>query len=145
VTASLRFSAGAVAARRPVSASRRPESGTSEAVSTTEPVSDLEGSMYCQNCGKELHSGALSCASCGAVVPGVHVGAAPASVKELLAEARRAARDLVSTTTTLSAHLATKAEAAAKDPSGSAKKAVHRVAKELDAAARELDRILRDL
>lgn len=101
--------------------------------------------MYCQNCGKELPVGALSCASCGAVVPGVHVGAAPASVQELLAEARRAARELVSATAQLSTHLASKAEAVAKDPSGSVKRTVHRAAQELDAAAREIDRILRDL
>jgi uncharacterized protein Yka (UPF0111/DUF47 family) len=101
--------------------------------------------MFCQNCGKKLSAEALSCTACGAVVPGVHVNSSPASFSELLAETRRAARNLASSTAQLSKHLASKAQRAAKDPSGSAKKAVHRLAKELDAAAREIDKILKDL
>jgi hypothetical protein len=101
--------------------------------------------MFCQNCGKELSAGALGCAACGAVVPGVHVGASTASFSDVLAETRRAAKNLASSTAQLSKRLASKAEKAAKDPSGSAKKAVRRLSKELDAAAREIDRILKDL
>lgn len=101
--------------------------------------------MYCQNCGKEIASGAYSCASCGAVVPKSHRGSASTSVHQLVQETRRAARELASATAKLSRGLASKAESAASDPSGAAKKVAHRVAKELDAAAEEIDRILKDL
>jgi hypothetical protein len=101
--------------------------------------------MYCQNCGKEIPSGAYTCTACGAVVPGSHRGSSVPSVHQLVQETRRAARELASATANLSRHLASRAESAARDPSGSAKKVAHRVAKELDAAADEIDRILKDL
>jgi hypothetical protein len=61
------------------------------------------------------------------------------------AELKRAINDLASSTIHLSKRLASKAESAAKDPSGSAKKAARKVAQELDAVAKEVDRILHDL
>lgn len=101
--------------------------------------------MYCQNCGTELPAGALVCSSCGAIVPGHTSGREPASFRQLLEETRRSAHDLVDSTAKLTKRLASKAETAAKDPSVTAKKAARRVAKELDAAAREVERILQDL
>ena len=101
--------------------------------------------MFCQNCGKELPTGALVCAACGAAVPGHHSGPPAATFTQLLEETRKSAHDLVESTAHLTKRLAAKAETAAKDPSASAKKAVNRVAKELDAAAREIERILNDL
>jgi hypothetical protein len=65
--------------------------------------------------------------------------------EQALGDAKRAAKHLAEATARLTKRVVTKAEVAAKDPSGSAKKAAHRVATELDAAAKEIDRILKDL
>jgi hypothetical protein len=102
--------------------------------------------MYCQSCGRELAPGASSCAACGARVfyPPPPSDSSD-QIDQIAAEVRKAAKELISTTARLSGQLAEKAEATAKDPSGSAKKAAHRVAKELDAVAGELDRILKGL
>ena len=67
------------------------------------------------------------------------------SLEEALNETKDAAKQLASAATRLSKRLLAKAENAARNPSGSAKKVAHRVAKELDAASREIDRILKDL
>jgi ABC-type transporter Mla subunit MlaD len=101
--------------------------------------------MYCQNCGKELAPGAASCGACGAGVPGHPTGGEAASLSQLLEETRRAARDLAQSSAELTKRLASRADAVRRDPKGSAKKAVDRAAKELDAAAHEVERILKDL
>lgn len=102
--------------------------------------------MYCQSCGKELSPGAPSCAACGArVIYPPAPSELTDQVEQIAAEVKRAAKELVSSTARLSGRLAEKAETAAKDPSGSAKKAARRVAHELDAVAKEVDRILKDL
>lgn len=102
--------------------------------------------MYCSHCGKELMPGSLTCAACGFVSAAPTPAAVPpASLEQLLSETRHAAKDLAKSTSQLSKRLISKAKTAAKDPSGSAKKVAHRAAKELDAAAREIDRIIRDL
>jgi hypothetical protein len=67
------------------------------------------------------------------------------SINEAVKDTKQAAKQLASATAKLSKRLIDKAETAARDPSGSAKKVAHRVAKELDAASREIDRILKDL
>ncbi len=67
------------------------------------------------------------------------------SIDDALSDAKDAAKQLASAATRLSKKLLAKAETAARNPSGSAKKVAHRVAKELDAASREIDRILKDL
>jgi hypothetical protein len=67
------------------------------------------------------------------------------SLDDVLRETKRAAKDLATASAKLSKHLLSKAESAARDPSGAAKKVGDRVAKELDAASREIDRILKDL
>lgn len=104
--------------------------------------------MYCQHCGQELPSGALTCPSCGAATPAGASrsgGSPPPSLEDVLSETKRAAQDLAASAARLSERLLSKAGVAAKDPKGSAKKAVKRVAKELEGAAREVDRIVRDL
>jgi cell division septum initiation protein DivIVA len=102
--------------------------------------------MYCPQCGKELPPGSMVCAGCGfRSSPTSATPSAPATLEQLLAETKHAAKDLASSTAQLSKRLISKAQTAAKDPSGSAKKVAHRAAKELEAAAREIDRILRDL
>ncbi len=103
--------------------------------------------MYCQWCGTPLPPGAESCPHCA------NPGAAEASVgptrsdpvDQLVADAKHAAKDLAVATARLSKRLLSKAEVAAKDPSGSAKRAARRAAKELDRAAEELDQLLRKL
>lgn len=67
------------------------------------------------------------------------------TLKEALDATRRAAKDLASSTAKLAKRMAVKAESAGRDPSGAAKKVAHRVAKELDAAAKDIEKILRDL
>jgi hypothetical protein len=102
--------------------------------------------MYCQSCGKELPTGSATCPFCGfaAPAPGRRAGSS-SSLDDVLFETKRAAQDLASSAAKLSERLLTKAGYAAKDPKGSAKKAVKRVAEELEGAAREIDRIVRDL
>ena len=67
------------------------------------------------------------------------------TLNQALYEAKRAAKDLASASANLSKRLLARAEGAAKDPEGSAKKATRLVAKELEAAAKEVDRILKNL
>jgi methyl-accepting chemotaxis protein len=69
----------------------------------------------------------------------------PNSVEEIVADAKRAAKDLASATLRLSRHLIDKAEHAARDPSASAKKAMRRVSEELHEAGKEVERLLRKL
>jgi cell division septum initiation protein DivIVA len=102
--------------------------------------------MYCQQCGKELPTGSLTCSSCGfASAPPPPPHAPPASFDDLVSETKHAAKDLAKATSELSKRLVSKAQTAAKDPSGSAKKVAHRAADELESAAREIDRILQKL
>jgi hypothetical protein len=70
---------------------------------------------------------------------------ARSELEQALGEAKHAAKELAVATARLTKRVVSKAEVAAKDPSGSAKKAAHRVATELDAAAKEIDRILKEL
>ena len=65
--------------------------------------------------------------------------------REALEATRRAARDLTVATAHLTKRLAEKAEVAMKDPSGSAKQAVDKVAKGLNHLVDDLDRLLKDL
>ena len=103
--------------------------------------------MNCTQCGGLLPESATSCPSCGAAVthsaPPAAIGSA--SLDRLLADTKRAAKDLASSTAELSKRLLSKAETAAKNPPAAAKKVAQRAAKELEAAAQEVDRILKDL
>lgn len=101
--------------------------------------------MYCQWCGHELPAGARSCPSCAGVAPGAAGPGREEKVDRLVSEAKRATRELATATAKLSKSLIQKAGQAAKDPSGSARKASRKVAEELDHAAKELDRILKNL
>ena len=67
------------------------------------------------------------------------------TLKEALESTRRAAKELAEASARLAKRAVSKAEVAGRDPSGSAKKVARRVAKELDAAAKEVERILKDL
>jgi len=67
------------------------------------------------------------------------------SLKEAIEATRRAATELAAASARLTKRVVAKADGAAHDPTGSAKKVAQRVAKELDAAAKEIDRILKDL
>jgi cell division septum initiation protein DivIVA len=67
------------------------------------------------------------------------------SLKEAIEATRRAAKDLASATAKLAKQMIQKADSAAQHPPESARKVVDRVAKELEAAANEVDRIIRDL
>jgi hypothetical protein len=67
------------------------------------------------------------------------------SIEQAVGELKRAAKDFARAAVDLSRRAAKKAEAAAKDPPGSTKRAAQVVSQELDKAAKEIDRILRDL
>lgn len=101
--------------------------------------------MYCQNCGKELPSGASNCPACGAAVSSWPVPPSPDLLDQMVSEAKRAAKDLIVATGRISRYAAKEAKAASKDPSGSAKKVAKRVASELEHAASEVERLVRDL
>jgi len=66
-------------------------------------------------------------------------------LREAMDATRRAALDLTVATARLTKRIAEKAEDAAKDPGGSARKAADKVAKGLNEMVTELDRILKDL
>lgn len=108
-------------------------------------MEEAEWCMNCPQCGAALPPAAANCPSCGTKVDRATPPPPPASLEQLLGETKRAARDLASSTAQLSKRLLTKAEIVAKDPTKSAKKVAQRAAKELEAAAREVDRILKDL
>jgi len=102
--------------------------------------------MYCQQCGKQLPTGASACPSCQAsVVPPPSRTSYSDPVDQAAADLKRAADELISTTVRLSKELAAKAEAAAKEPSESAKKAVRRVGDEIDRVAKQVDKVLKEL
>ena len=67
------------------------------------------------------------------------------TVDDALKETKRAAKELAAASAKLSKRLLEKAGSAAKHPKGTAKKVGDTVAEELDAASREIERILRDL
>ena len=114
--------------------------------------------MYCSQCGHELPTNATACPACGYSSVGTSPPPAAASstnappppssgdtVDQILTETKKAAHELADASARLSKRLVARAQTAAKDPTGSAKKAAKRVAKELDAAAKEIDRILKSL
>jgi len=67
------------------------------------------------------------------------------ALKEAIEATRRAAIDLTVATAHLTKRVAEKADAAAKDPAGSARKAADRIAKGLNDMVRDLDRLLKEL
>ncbi len=104
----------------------------------------MEGdSVYCQQCGRELPAGSVTCPSCHSRVGGF--AASDISLDAVVIEVRRAAKELAAASSQLAQHVAAKADRAAKDPSGSAKRGARRVAKELDKVRAEIEKILHDL
>ena len=99
--------------------------------------------MYCAQCGHELPTGASACPSCHAPAAGAHPVAD--SFDQVVADAKRAAKDLASATGQLAERIAAKADRAAKDPTGSARRGARKVANELDKARKEIEKILNDL
>lgn len=65
------------------------------------------------------------------------------NLEEALGEAKRAAKDLAEATARLTKRLLVRADRAAKNPSASVQKAARRVADELEAMSREIDRLLK--
>ncbi len=106
-----------------------------------------EPSVYCQGCGRELPSGVLICPACGYATPGAGEGASArtGSVDELVADLKRTAKQLGRDAAKLSQRAVDKAGEVARNPPDAAKRVSKKVARELDKAAQEIDRILRDL
>jgi hypothetical protein len=67
------------------------------------------------------------------------------TLKDAIEATRKAAVELASASVRLTKRVLDKADAAAQDPSGSVKKVAQRAAKELDSAAKEIDRLLQKL
>jgi hypothetical protein len=65
------------------------------------------------------------------------------SLEAALGEAKQAAKDLARASKELTQRLLGKAERAAKDPKGTARRAAKTTAKELASVAREIDEILK--
>ncbi len=103
--------------------------------------------MYCAQCGKELPSKMSACPACGFVTTGARAAPGPATetLEQILKETKRAAHELAQASARLSTRLVEKAQTAAKEPKATAKKAAHQVAQELDAVAREIDRLLKEI
>ncbi len=103
--------------------------------------------MFCAQCGKELPPNATACPACGFVSTGTDARPGPATetLEQILKETKRAAHELAQASARLSTRLVEKAQTAAREPKASAKRAAHQVAQELDAAAREIDRLLKEI
>ncbi|MGA9840488.1 MAG: zinc ribbon domain-containing protein [Thermoplasmata archaeon] len=102
--------------------------------------------MFCSECGKELPRASSHCPNCGArAIPSTAARPAPVSLDQAISDAKGAAKELASLTAEISRNLAGKAQRAAKDPGGSARRGAHRVAEELHKAGAEIERILKDL
>lgn len=67
------------------------------------------------------------------------------TLEQALGEAKAAAKDLARASAQLARKLLDRAERAAKDPRGSAKRAARTTAKELESAAHEIDELLKKL
>jgi uncharacterized protein YoxC len=67
------------------------------------------------------------------------------SIEAAVAELKQSAKELARAAAHLSRKVAAKTGDAAKDPPGTAKRAAHAVAHELDNLAKEVEKILRDL
>lgn len=84
--------------------------------------------MYCARCGAKLPEGAAVCLSCGfstkASAPGGTTPSPSDPFDEVIRETKRAAKELAKATAKLSRQVATHADAVAKDPSGSTRKAL---------------------
>jgi len=100
--------------------------------------------MYCQQCGKELPPNSLSCPACGFKADPPR-SASSSSTEDVVADLKHSAKELVRATAKLTQRAAEKADVVANDPKGSAKRVSRKVSEELDKAAKEVDRILREL
>ena len=67
------------------------------------------------------------------------------TLEQALGEAKKAAKDLARASARLTRRLLERADRAAKNPSGTVKTATRRAAKELEAASREIDELLKRL
>lgn len=109
----------------------------------------IENPMYCAHCGIELPGGATTCASCSfrtqAPSPAASGHASSNPVDEILRETKQAVRDLAEATAKLSKRLAAHADAAAKDPSATARRARDRLKKDIDALATDVSNTLKKL
>ncbi len=105
--------------------------------------------MYCAHCGTELPAGSVVCASCGfttkapsPVRPGSN---SPDPVDEILRETKRAVKDLAEATAKLSKRVAAHADAAVKDPSGTTRKALDRLKRDINSLVSDVSDALKKL
>ncbi|HKN07014.1 MAG TPA: zinc ribbon domain-containing protein [Thermoplasmata archaeon] len=103
--------------------------------------------MYCQQCGKEIPSGSPTCPACGfnAMARRPTPSSGSDSIEHFVSETKKAAKELAAAAATLSQRVVDKAAGAARNPPASVKRATRKAAEELEKAAREIDRIIRDL
>ncbi len=101
--------------------------------------------MNCPKCGKEVPAGAVSCANCGATLFPARSPPPEDSFQILIGDAKNAAKEFAEAAAKVSSRILKKLETAADHPSTSAKEGLKRAAKELDDAAKDLERMFRDL
>lgn len=105
--------------------------------------------MYCAHCGASLPPGTTTCASCGFTTktpsPGRPGAAHPDSVDQVIHETEDALRALAAATETLSKRVASHAETFAKDASGTTRKGLERLKKEVHTAVSEISDALEKL
>jgi hypothetical protein len=103
--------------------------------------------MYCRWCGTQLPDAAKTCPKCGkpASLASDFDPAARDAVDRVIADTTRAAKDLAAASARFTERLASKMQAAADDPKGTATRAARRIARDLDEAREEIEKALRDL
>jgi hypothetical protein len=101
--------------------------------------------MYCSTCGRELPPGSTVCPVCSGGASGPQASSSTDVIGQAVAEAKRAAKDLMEASARLSRMAIDRAEAAGKDPAGTAKKVAERVANDLESAARAVEKALKEL
>lgn len=105
--------------------------------------------MYCAHCGAEMPEGTNVCPSCGyttnASMPGTPKSNSSDPVDEVLRETKRAVKDLAEATAKLSKQVAAHADALAKDPSGTTRKALDRLKRDIHSLVDDVSDALKKL
>jgi hypothetical protein len=101
--------------------------------------------MNCRWCGAEMAPSASTCPACRQPqnIPPPPPSRDP--IDQIVAEATRATRELAVATERLTRKTAHEAKRAVDDPSDAARRAVRRFRKEIEAARRDLDQVLREI
>ncbi|NNN17557.1 MAG: zinc ribbon domain-containing protein [Thermoplasmata archaeon] len=105
--------------------------------------------MYCAHCGAALPEGTNVCTSCGVAsstsVPGSPKANSSDPIDEVLQETKKAVRELASATAKLSKQVAAHADALAKDPSGTTRKGLDHLKRDIHSLVDDVSDALKKL